>query len=73
MSAAPPSLPILTEQRPPVFKLVHPLLQAVKVLLDLENVNDASLTLSNPVLVNLHKASWGAVICYRCGRGGPHE
>lgn len=31
-------------------------LQAVKVLLDLENVNDSSLTLSNPVLVNLHKA-----------------
>lgn len=31
------------------------------MLLDLENVNDASLTLSNPVLVNLHKASWGAV------------
>ncbi len=25
------------------------------MLLDLENVNDSSLTLSNPVLVNLHK------------------
>ncbi|KAI7839821.1 hypothetical protein COHA_006442 [Chlorella ohadii] len=33
----------------------HETLVAVKVLLDLENVNDSSLTLSNPVLVNLHK------------------
>jgi serine/threonine protein kinase len=33
----------------------HETLVAVKVLLDLEHVNDASMTLSNPVLINLHK------------------